>query len=118
MHSGEDLINMYKLDKKHAIGLFCKRTGALLARCLLFHGGWITALRTVESDDGNDYIELLLKRVSKMLAEESIMPCTLTTNFNVVFPDIFRDIGFEYIHDYAAFRYETNGKNLFCHLDA
>ena len=96
----EDLKMWYELDKKYAIGIFCKITGALLSRCLLSYAGWISVLQTVESVRGKGYAKLLLKKVSKMMAEDSVEPLIYTRDGNETAWAVIRGTNFKHTHDF------------------
>lgn len=81
-HTMEELENCLELNNESAVGIFCKQTGRLLCRCLRSHNGAISALQTIEEARGKGYAKLLLKYVSKKLAELSIVPYTYTVDFN------------------------------------
>jgi len=101
------LRDWYNVDKKYAFGIFCKTTGAPLSNCMrLSYSGWIGVLQTAESARGKGYAKLLVKKIAKLLAEDSIEPCIDTPEFNKASLAVFRSVGFEHIYD-CVVQYHT-----------
>jgi len=107
----ELLRKWYELDKKNAIGIFCKTTGALLSSCLRSYAGWIVALQTVESARRKGYGKLLLKKISKNIAQDSVEPGPFTSDWHITAQRIFHNIAFEKIYDYRLLYYSRYDKS-------
>lgn len=93
-HTIEELENCLELNNDFAVGVFSKQTGRLLSRCLRSHCGAISALQTIEEARGKGYAKLLLKHVSKKLAELSIVPFTYVADFNEISMKTIAGAGF------------------------
>lgn len=96
-HNIEELENCLELSNEFAIGVFCKQTGRLLCRCLQSHNGAISALQTIEGARGKGYAKLLLKHVSKKLAESSIAPHAFVADSNEISMKIIAGVGFHIV---------------------
>mgnify|MGYP003729742883 CR=1 FL=1 len=75
---------------------------------MLSPGGLLVALVTIESARRKGYAKLVMKKVCKMLAEDSIEPFTSVSNENIPSLAVMRSIGFSNIYDCDVFHCKKN----------
>lgn len=97
VHNLEELENSFELENEYAMGIFCKKTGRLLCRCMRSHNGIICALQTIEEARGKGYAKLLVKHISKKLADHSIIPYSCTRDFNEASIKVFLGTGYSLV---------------------
>lgn len=89
------LIYSIRYNDEAAYGVFCKKSGDLLARCAKSYSGALMALQTVEKARNKGYAKLLLKYVAKKMAERGMMPFSYTAEFNQAARNAFRSAGYK-----------------------
>ncbi len=91
-------------DDRFAFGIFEKQTNELLSRCMRSNGD-ITALQTVQKARGKGYAKLLIKKVSKTLAELSIQPFAYADLSNKSSISVFHSVGYKNLDTNAVIVY-------------
>ena len=112
MYTVDTLKDWYEVDKKYAVALFSRTTGEVLSSCLRSYNGGFAAVQTPPSARGKGYGSLLVKKVCKMLAEDSIQPYYETAEHNAAGRALVRKVGFEYAFDCYSLTYSAEALDV------